>query len=77
MEIRSFEELAATVRNFTTWGNRGGYDLGGAAHLLGACLENIEKHAQQAELDELSERLDSDQIAFLKKLTKLVGAYEE
>jgi hypothetical protein len=72
MQISSFEELAATVRDFTTWGNRGGYDFGGALHLLGACLENMQKHAQQSELEEMAERLKPDQIAFLKKLAELV-----
>jgi hypothetical protein len=74
MEISSFEDLAATLRNFTTWGNRGGYDIGGALHLLGACLENIEKHAKQTELEEMAEHLDPDRIAFLKKLAGLIKA---
>ena len=71
MEISSFEELAEVLRNFTTWGDRGGYDFGGALTLLGACLENIQKHAQEAELEEVAERLDAGQIAFLKKLSDL------
>jgi hypothetical protein len=73
MEISSFEELAESLRNFTTWGNGGGYDFGGAAHLLGACLDNMQKHALQAEMEELAEHLNPDQIAFLKRLAQLCG----
>ena len=73
MEISSFEELAETLRNFTTRENRGGYDFGGALQLPGASIDNIQKHAQQAELKEMAERLEPDQMAFLKKPARPVG----
>ena len=71
MEILSFDEFAEQLRNFTSWGNRSGNDFGGAAYLLGACLDNIQKNAQQTELEELAERLDISQFAFLKKLAEM------
>jgi len=71
MEISSFEAFAENIRNFTNWGDRGGYDFGGSVYLLGSCLDNLRKHATQVELEELAERLEPEQIAFLNELSKL------
>ncbi|HEX5221179.1 MAG TPA: hypothetical protein VFZ59_16570 [Verrucomicrobiae bacterium] len=72
MNISSFEELVEYLRNFTTWGNRGGYDFGGAIHLFGASLDNLRKNATRVELEELKERLEADQIEFIKNLNQML-----
>ncbi len=69
MNIRSFEELAAYLRDFSAWGGEdGGFDCGGAVHLLAASLDCLRKNAVEAEIQEVGEYLDEEQAAFLLKL---------
>jgi hypothetical protein len=72
MEISSFDDFAQRIRDFETWGDSGGYDFGGAVILLGACLDNLEKHALPAELEELTDRLEPSQITFLLKVAQTI-----
>lgn len=61
MQIDSLEELAGYLLDFETWDHRGGYDFGGMVSLLGACMDNLRKHALEAELPE---RLERSQLFF-------------
>ena len=68
MQLTSFEDLVDYLRNFTTWGDRGGYDFAAMAHLLGACLDNLRRHARSDEVDELSRYLEPHQRDFLHRI---------
>jgi hypothetical protein len=70
MRIDSFEELKTYLRQFTTWGDRGGFDFCGATHLLMAIMDCIRLTANDAELEEMRELLDEEQVAFIVRLAQ-------
>jgi len=55
INIRSYEELEDMLRNWLCFGvqREHEYDFGGMASLLGACLDNLQKHALEAELEDI------------------------
>lgn len=68
--IKSHDELAAYLREFTNaHGYVVPYDFGGAAHLLGALLDNIEAHAVEADFEEFQHRFTPEQVATLRRIT--------
>ena len=44
------------------------YDFVGMVHLLAACLDNLQAHALEAELEDIGGCFNDSQKAFLKKL---------
>lgn len=67
----NFEELEGFLRTWRSWvGDE--YDFGGMVALLGACLENIERHAIDGDLEDFADRLDPEQQRTLFKLAALV-----
>lgn len=68
MEIKSYEDLVAYLRQFETWGEGGGYDFVGVVHLLGACLDNLGQHAIADELETIEDILDPVQWSLLKQI---------
>jgi hypothetical protein len=44
------------------------YDFGGAAHLLGALLDNIQAHAGEADFEEFQDRFTPEQVATLRRI---------
>ena len=58
MEVKSFEDLARVIRSFETWEQKGGYDLVGMVHLLGAAIDNLRQHANQEEFGDILECLE-------------------
>lgn len=72
MVIESFEELEEVLRGFESWEDRGGYDFGGAMILLGACLDNLRRHAVEDELVTFGARLDGEQVPFFLRLAEMV-----
>jgi hypothetical protein len=67
-EIKNFESLVELLRNWRSWASEDQYDFGGMVSLLGACLGNLSQFALDAELEELSDILEPEQIAFLRKM---------
>ena len=73
MNIRSYEDLLDFLKNWEKQRDGSEYDFVGMAHLLGACLENLEKFSLEAELDRLSECLEEKPAQFLKKLAERIS----
>jgi hypothetical protein len=70
---RDVEQLLDYLRTFTTWDSREGFDFGASAAVLAAILDSLRKNARDAELDELREYLDENQVNFLTQLATKVG----
>lgn len=68
MEIESFDELTKYLREFDTWDHRGGYDFNGMVHLLGACIDNLRRHALPEEIAQVKHSLERHQLAFLNQI---------
>lgn len=68
MQIETFEKLVEYLRNFETWDERGGYDLGGVAALLGACLDNFQKKANETDLASLGSYLNPQQLRTIEAI---------
>ncbi len=68
-QILSYEQLESYLR--TCLSVRGGddYDFVGIVHLLAACLDNLQAHALDAELEDIGGCFTDSQKAFLNKLT--------
>jgi hypothetical protein len=77
--FESFEELLEFVRNWRIWQDPGAheYDVGEMIRLLGACADNLSKFALDAELEDIPEFLEHEQIQFLKKLGKTLEQITE
>lgn len=67
-QMKSFEELVEFIKTWRAWSGDEQYDFGGMTSLLGACLDNLQQFALDAELKELEEFLEPNQILFLKTL---------
>ncbi len=72
MNVETLEELEQYLREFSSWGNPDAFDFGGAAALLGACLDCLKKQAVDAELEDLEDHLSSDQIDFMNHVVGLM-----
>lgn len=72
MKFETFEALIEYLRQFETWGDRGGFDSGGAVALLAAVLDCLHKNFNDGDLEELRDRLDENQVATLMKLASSV-----
>ncbi len=69
MQAQTLEDLIRHLKEFRSWGNQSeGYDAVAMSHLLGACLDNLQKNATKADLTDLTECLETHHVAFLKKL---------
>lgn len=67
--INSYEQLQGYLRSFVNWrGDVAPYDFGAVANLLGVLLDNVSAHAQDAEVQELTERLTEGQAATLLRI---------
>lgn len=79
-EIIAFEELEEYLREFRVF--RHGslpseYDFGGAVYLLAACLDNLRSHALDAQLEEIGNYLDPENMTFLHQLSDHLKAWRE
>ncbi len=55
MQAQTLEDLIRHLREFRSWGNQSeGYDATAMSHLLGACLDNLQKNAMKADLTDLT-----------------------
>ena len=69
MQAQTLEDLIRHLREFRSWGNQSeGYDAVGMSHLLGACLDSLQRNATKVDLADLKECLEAHQASFLKKL---------
>jgi hypothetical protein len=68
MQIETFEKLVEYIRNFETWDERGGYDLGGITSLLGACLDNLQKKGNETDLPSIGTYLNPQQLRVMETI---------
>jgi hypothetical protein len=74
LRFGSYEELVQFLRTWRNFADPYMYDFVGMAHLLGACLDNLEENAPEEDLlEDLSDCLTEEQIAFLKKIARVIG----
>jgi hypothetical protein len=77
MTFTDFHSLASYLRGFQSWNDSGGYDFGGAVHLLEACLEGISEHALDADIEEVSQRLSPLAIQMIHDLSRRLSQTSE
>jgi hypothetical protein len=70
-DIRSFEDLEAYIKTFTTWDGDHVHDFAGACCLLGAVLDNLRIKSLEVDLPLIVEHLDESQLAFLRYICRL------
>src|SRR5262245_44318647 len=67
-----FEQLESMLRNWSVNGDAGPgpgqYDFVGVFSLFEACLDNLQCHASEADLEDINGFLNETQRAFLKRL---------
>jgi|SoiMethySBSTD1v2_1073268.scaffolds.fasta_scaffold5611844_1 hypothetical protein len=68
MHVNSFEDLVASLRQFTSWTGGPEYDFSGAVQLLAATVDSLHQHALDAELEDIANHLTEEQAAFLRRL---------
>ena len=68
--FESFEALLVHLREWRSWGDPDSYDFSGMVQLLGACIDSLQAHALDAEINEISDYLDEGQQRFLVRLAR-------
>lgn len=73
--IKSYEQLAAYLREFVNWHcDVAPYDSVGVAHLLGALLDNMHRHGLEVDFNEMQQRLTPEQAATLRRIAAQLQA---
>lgn len=75
----SLDELMAFLRDWQVWQapQAHEYDVNSMIRLLGACADNLRRHALTAELADIPLVLEPEQVAFLRDLGRLLERGEE
>jgi len=68
LRIDTYEQLETYLRTCVSVGGGDDYDFVGLVHLLAACLDNLQAHALEAELEDIGGCFTDSQKAYLKKL---------
>ncbi|MEQ8676360.1 MAG: hypothetical protein RLP44_10540 [Aggregatilineales bacterium] len=71
--IQSYTELASLLRNFRSWNDSSVYDFNGIGHLWLELLDNLQTHAVEEELIQISYSITASQREFLLKLADYAG----
>lgn len=70
--IKTFEDLEAMLRHWTSFADPHIYDAGGMASLFVACLDNMRARMLEAELEEIDLYFTDEHKDFLLKLVTMV-----
>lgn len=63
--FHSFRELESYLREWMSFADNEIYDAGGGVALLGACLDNLQRHLLEEDVEDLRERLSESQRGYL------------
>jgi hypothetical protein len=67
-KIENSNDLYEFLRTWMSGEDDTVYDFSSMCEFLGACLDNLDQYALDAELEEISDCLTEQQVVFLKKL---------
>lgn len=75
LKFSSYEELIEHLRTCHLWYSskpEGQYDFVGITHMFLACLDNLRRHASEAELEEIGDYFEADERVFLEKVFQIL-----
>lgn len=68
-KIENSGDLQKFLRTWMSGEDDTVYDFSSMCEFLGACLDNLNEYALEAELEEIADCLTEQQVLFLKRLT--------
>jgi hypothetical protein len=72
-EVKSPYDLEVFIRSWGSNPQESQYDFGEVLALLTACLDNLKQYALEAELEDISEYLTTEQSQFIKQIAGYIS----